>query len=84
MIISNNCSLDRVHILEDRSLTLENINLSDEGEYSCEVDNAVGSLVAVGSLTVYCRFSIFGYLKQNKKSFFFTFEYFFQQQRQNS
>lgn len=47
-------SLDRVHILEDRSLRLEDVTVHDEGEYSCEADNAVGSISAMGSLTVHC------------------------------
>lgn len=48
---------DRVHILEDRSLVLENVNINDEGEYSCEADNAVGSASAVGSLVIHCAYS---------------------------
>ncbi|XP_053673917.1 protein sax-3 [Anopheles nili] len=48
-----NMPLDRVHILEDRSLRLENVILDDEGEYSCEADNAVGAISATGTLTVY-------------------------------
>ena len=35
-----NMPLDRVHILEDRSLRLDDITIEDEGEYSCEADNA--------------------------------------------
>lgn len=46
-------SADRVHILEDRSLRLENIGLEDMGEYTCEADNAVGSIVSTGTLIVY-------------------------------
>lgn len=48
--------LDRVHILEDRSLVLENVNINDEGEYSCEADNVVGSASAVGSLVIHCTY----------------------------
>lgn len=48
--------IDRVHVLEDRSLVLENVNLSDEGEYRCEADNVVGSVSAVGSLVIQCMF----------------------------
>ncbi|XP_058815067.1 protein sax-3-like [Topomyia yanbarensis] len=47
-----NMPLDRVHILEDRSLRLENVVSDDEGEYSCEADNAVGAISATGTLTV--------------------------------
>lgn len=46
---------DRVHVLEDRSLVLENVNLSDEGEYRCEAENVVGSISAVGSLIIQCK-----------------------------
>lgn len=49
-----NMPLDRVHILEDRSLRLESVNTDDEGEYSCEADNIVGSVSATGALTVHC------------------------------
>lgn len=48
---------DRVHVLEDRSLVLENVDSSDEGEYRCEADNLVGSVSAVGSLVIHCKFS---------------------------
>ncbi|XP_055687324.1 protein sax-3-like [Lutzomyia longipalpis] len=48
-----NMPLDRVHILEDRSLRLERVTVNDEGEYSCEADNAVGSITATGTLTVH-------------------------------
>jgi roundabout, axon guidance receptor 2 len=45
--------LERVQILEDRSLRLDDVTMEDEGEYSCEVDNTVGSLTATGILNVY-------------------------------
>lgn len=44
---------DRVHILEDRSLRLENVGLDDMGEYTCEADNAVGAVASTGNLIVY-------------------------------
>lgn len=44
---------DRVHILEDRSLRLENVGLEDIGEYTCEADNAVGAVASTGNLIVY-------------------------------
>lgn len=47
--------LGRVHVLEDRSLRLESVVQEDEGEYSCEVDNAVGSLTSSATLTVHCE-----------------------------
>ena len=46
----------RVHILEDRSLKIDNITMDDIGEYSCEADNAVGTIVASGMLLVYCKY----------------------------
>ncbi|XP_054257308.1 roundabout homolog 2-like [Macrosteles quadrilineatus] len=48
-----NMPLGRVHVLEDRSLRLEAVTQEDEGEYSCEVDNAVGSLTASAMLIVH-------------------------------
>lgn len=42
-----------MHILEDRSLKLDEVTLEDMGEYSCEADNAVGSITATGILTVH-------------------------------
>ncbi|XP_002051718.3 roundabout homolog 2 [Drosophila virilis] len=48
-----NMPLRRVHILEDRSLKLDDVTLEDMGEYSCEADNAVGSITATGILTVH-------------------------------
>lgn len=47
---------DRVHVLEDRSLQIDGITIEDMGEYSCEADNAVGSITASGSLTVHCEY----------------------------
>lgn len=47
---------DRVQILEDRSLKIDNITMDDIGEYSCEADNAVGTIVASGMLLVHCEF----------------------------
>lgn len=58
-----NMPLDRVHILEDRSLVLENVNINDEGEYSCEADNAVGSASAVGSLVIHCTYDSIYFFK---------------------
>lgn len=41
--------------MEDRSLKLDDIILDDMGEYTCEADNAVGSIAATGILTVHGR-----------------------------
>lgn len=43
---------DRVQILENRSLRLENVSMEDAGEYSCEAENAVGAVMATGTLVV--------------------------------
>ena len=43
----------RVTVLEDRSLKLDDITLDDMGEYTCEADNAVGSITATGTLIVH-------------------------------
>lgn len=32
--------------------------MNDEGEYSCEADNAVGSITATGALTVHCKYCV--------------------------
>lgn len=56
LTVKHNLLIDRVHILEDRSLKLDDVSTVDEGEYSCEADNAVGSVSAVGTLTVYCAY----------------------------
>ena len=48
-----NMPLDRVRILEDRSLRIDDISAEDAGEYSCEADNAVGSIMASGTLVVH-------------------------------
>ncbi|XP_037047604.1 protein sax-3 [Bradysia coprophila] len=48
-----NMPLGRVQILEDRSLRLDGVTLDDMGEYSCEADNAVGSVTATGTLSVH-------------------------------
>lgn len=45
----------RVHVLEDRSLRLDQIELDDAGEYTCEADNDVGTVVSSGILTVHCE-----------------------------
>lgn len=45
--------LGRVRVLEDRTLRLERITLTDEGRYICEADNPAGSLTASATLTVY-------------------------------
>ncbi|XP_017779300.1 PREDICTED: protein sax-3-like, partial [Nicrophorus vespilloides] len=45
--------LGRVRVLEDRSLRLERVTLSDQGKYICEADNPAGALTASATLTVY-------------------------------
>lgn len=43
-------------LLEDRSLKLLNVTLDDMGEYTCEAENEVGSIMATGILTVHGKF----------------------------
>lgn len=50
-----NMPLGRVHILEDRSLRIDDITIDDMGEYICEADNAAGSVISSGILTVQCK-----------------------------
>lgn len=45
--------------MEDRSLRLDGVTLEDMGEYSCEADNAVGSVTATGMLFVHCKLTIY-------------------------
>ena len=45
-----------MHLLEDRSLKIDNVTMDDIGEYSCEADNAVGSVVSSGMLLVFCEY----------------------------
>lgn len=42
----------RARVLDDRTLRLEAVTPEDEGEYSCEADNAVGSVTSSATLTV--------------------------------
>lgn len=58
-----------MHVLEDRSLVLENVNLSDEGEYRCEAENVVGSISAVGSLIIQCKFRLIPMPNLKKESY---------------
>lgn len=44
---------ERTTILEDRSLKIDNVTRSDNGEYICEADNGVSSVVSSGFLVVY-------------------------------
>lgn len=50
-----NMPLGRVIVLQDHSLKIEDITVDDEGEYTCDVDNTVGSLIASAVLTVQCK-----------------------------
>ncbi|KAK9503659.1 hypothetical protein O3M35_010174 [Rhynocoris fuscipes] len=45
--------LSRVHALDNKSLKLESVTPEDEGEYSCEADNGVGTVSASATLTVH-------------------------------
>lgn len=45
--------LGRVRVLEDRTLRLERVALSDQGRYTCEADNPAGAITASATLTVH-------------------------------
>lgn len=62
-----NMPLGRVHILEDRSLRIDDITIDDMGEYICEADNAAGSVISSGILTVQCNIIV---IKTNNYIFF--------------
>lgn len=61
----------RVVLLEDRSLKLLNVTLDDMGEYTCEADNEVGSIMATGVLTVHGEFSDNSKTRKRKTNPFF-------------
>lgn len=61
MIESYRFFIGRVQILEDRSLRLENVGLEDMGEYSCEADNAVGSIASTGTLIVHGELVVYSF-----------------------
>lgn len=48
----------RSHILEDRSLKIERVRVSDEGTYICRAENNVGYVEALARLTVHCKSNI--------------------------
>lgn len=46
----------RARILDDRSLSIEDVQMSDEGIYICDAQNDVGSIAAKASLVVNCEY----------------------------
>ncbi len=48
-------SQGRSHILEDRSLKIERVKVSDEGMYVCRAENSVGYVEALARLSVHCE-----------------------------
>jgi roundabout axon guidance receptor 2 len=48
----------RAHILDDRSLRIEDLEYGDEGMYICHAENVVGSLSAQAQLIVHCTFHV--------------------------
>lgn len=67
--------LGRVHVSEDRSLRLEHVVPEDAGLYTCEADNAVGSIIATGSLIVHGKYIKY-YIQFLENSFDVSFIYF--------
>lgn len=53
LIVSFIFYTERTTILEDRSLKIDNVTKADNGEYICEADNGVSSVVSSGFLMVY-------------------------------
>ena len=49
------CVVVRAHILEDRSLKIERVRQSDDGVYTCNAENSVGSAEAQARLSVHCK-----------------------------
>ena len=45
----------RSRILDDRSLQISRVKVSDEGNYVCTARNGVGSVEAVARLTVHSK-----------------------------
>lgn len=50
-----NMPLSRIKVLEDRGLKIDHVTPQDEGEYTCEADNSVGTLSVTARLTVHCK-----------------------------
>lgn len=48
----------RAHILDDRSLRIEELEAGDEGLYICHAENVVGSVSAQAQLTVHCKYNL--------------------------
>jgi len=48
------CGLNRLQILDDRSLKIERARASDDGVYVCRAESAVGWQEAEARLTVHC------------------------------
>jgi hypothetical protein len=42
--------------LEDKSLKISRVKVDDEGLYVCKAENPVGTIEAVGRLTVHCKY----------------------------
>lgn len=51
--------IGRAHILDDKSLRIENVTPEDEGLYICDAENLVGTISARASLTVHCKYLVF-------------------------
>ncbi|GAB6023129.1 hypothetical protein CHUAL_007213 [Chamberlinius hualienensis] len=47
--------IGRAQIQEDKSLKIEHVTPTDEGEYICEAENVVGSVIASATLVVHSR-----------------------------
>ncbi len=60
-----NMPLGRVHILDDRSLRVDNVTTEDSGDYFCEIANIVGSATASAKLVVHCEWKFIDFTLAN-------------------
>ena len=51
-------SVYRYEILEDHTLSVRDVRLSDEGSYTCVVENMVGKAEASATLTVHGQYNL--------------------------
>lgn len=47
--------IGRAGIMEDKALSIENVQITDEGLYICDAENIVGAVTAKASLVVNCK-----------------------------
>ena len=50
--------VERINVLTDKTMRIEQVRPQDEGTYVCEADNIVGSVTASATVTVHCEFCV--------------------------